>query len=166
VIPGLLHTRLLDSSGGGSVVAAPPYGNLSAADSGLGSRYGVSTLELIVKPDGSWIGDSSSAGDGSGNWYLPTTASIGVGHEVRFTPTRTAGTTAVITNDAATWASLSAERSILLKLSRYTVGVSEAAYNVLVEIRESGGAIVSSGTAKIFLSAAAEGDDPPDDGGP
>jgi hypothetical protein len=42
------------------------------------------------------------------------------------------------------------------------VGRSEANYNVKVDIRLPGGAVVSSGTMSVFLSAAAQGDTPPE----
>jgi hypothetical protein len=148
----------------GGVVSAPPYGSISSASDGVGTSFETSAVEFVVSPDGVWAGGEadSSVHQASGNWYLPATADVGADYEVRFTPTQTSGSSSVIVNDAGSWISLSAERKIKLTLSRHTVGVSESRYTVKVEIRNSGGDIVSSGSMNVFLHTAAHGDDTPE----
>jgi hypothetical protein len=149
VIPALLHGRLLGGGGGGGggIIASPSY--LSVSAQGTGGSVAHATATFTVDPDGTWASTANQntvTDERSGNWYLPTTAAAGDAHEVRITPTKAGGDSAVITNPAADWVPASVARTLQLKLSRYTAGSSFASYDVLVEFRPAGGgAVVSSG---------------------
>lgn len=158
----LLHGRRLGGDAASGVVASPAYGSLSSADDGFGSNFATASVAIHVLPDGTWLGDSDGGADKSGNWYLPATADIGADYLVRITPTLSGGSSAVITNDAGGAVSLATTRQIELTLSRHTVGVSEANYNVKIEILTPGGVVVSTGIMAVFLHAQAQGDDPPE----
>lgn len=151
MIPGLLHGRLLGGGGGGSGIVNPPD-----FDGGEYIDYQVqptgpvtASVSFNINADGTWSAYAGAAG----NWFAPTTGGVGSGYEVRITPTATFGSGTVV-NDASGWISLSAARTITISKTRTTSGSSTCRYDVLVEVRVSGGgAAVLSGTFQVETTA-------------
>lgn len=151
MIPGLLHGRLLGAAQPAGVVAAPAYLPLNAYKAGFGSGSASAAATFTINPNGTWASSGTSYANESGNWYLPTTADAGSAYEVRFTLTLLSGSGAVITNQASDWAALSSARQLQAVLNRYTNGTSSVRYSVKVEIRLTGGVIVSTGTFQLGI---------------
>lgn len=156
MIPGLLHGRVLGGGAPpGGIVASPAYQNLLSTDAGTTSAS--ATSKITFQNDGVWetLGDNrfGQFPGSSGPWYLPNTAGIGSGYEIRMTPTLASGSGGVITNGAPTWTPLATAKSLSLLVQRFTNGESYAAYNVLIEIRPIGGSIQSSGTIRLSARA-------------
>src|SRR5690606_5304723 len=63
------------------------------------------------------------------------------------------GVTGVIANAAADWVSLASAREFSDTVQRYVSGITTSGYSIKVEIRLAGGAIVSTGTFPLTVSA-------------
>lgn len=149
---GLVHGRLLTAPPPGGIIAAPVYQTLAGSASGPTSATAAAAFTL--NPNGTWGGTATGMVDKSGNWYSPTTVGAGAAYEVRFTPVLAPGSSAaVINNQAAGWVAASAARSITATTQRFTSGNTESSYTVTVEIRLTGGAIVSTGTFTLYTQA-------------
>ena len=152
MIPGLLHGRRLSAPPAGGVIAAPAYQDLLAYDNGSSSA--AATARFNVNPDGTWTSSGNSYPDKSGSWYSPITADAGDDYEVRITLTKTGGVTGIVTNEASGWVALSQARTATVKSQRFTGGSTIAYYTAKVEIRPAGGgAVVSTGTFPITVTA-------------
>lgn len=151
MIPGLLHGRSLVAGPAGGVIGAPAYQKLLAYQTG--TSQAAATAIFKVKPDGVWVGDGTGYATQSGSWYNPATVGAGNAYEVRITPTNTGGVLGVVTNDAAGWVALSAERQLQVAVQRFTDGSTIAYYRVTVEIRLTGGAIVSTNAFDLTATA-------------
>lgn len=157
MIPGLLHGRLL---GGGpppsGVVNPPDWSGATYSDSDY-VVSGTATAQVVftVKSDGTWVVNRGGVLT-SGNWYVPGAGGIGAGYEVRFTVTGSTGVGSV-TNGAAAFASLAADKAISLTASRSTLGSSNGSRTVLVEIRPTAGAVASSGPFIMEVEAETGG---------
>lgn len=151
---GLLHQRLLNTG-----VADPPtYNGASATHSrtGFGAGPIEAGIRAIFRPDGTWATETILSNPRlSGNWYQPTTDAIGAGYEVKFTVTQTlgSGTGVTITNPAAAFTSLAALKTLTIKVEQTTTGGRLDTFDVLVEIRLAGGAVVATGTIPVELVA-------------
>lgn len=151
MIPALLHNRLLVAGGAGGVIAAPAYQTVLAYATGTSSA--AATAGFSVNPDGTWTADGTAYVPQSGSWYAPTTPAVGVGFEVRITPTNTSGSAGALTNEAVGWAALNAPRRVQVVAQRFTEGSTVSGYSMLVEVRPTGGAVVSSGVFSLKATA-------------
>ncbi len=150
MIPFLLHARL---SGAGGDVADPPGWNgvTFSSTSYVLSGTATALASFRIKSDGTWD-TFSDAGAVGGNWFGSPGVGVGSGYEVRYTITSTFGSGTVV-NEASTWTSLSADRTFSIQASRSTNGTTLASRTVTVEIRPTGGAVVSTSTFTVSASA-------------
>lgn len=156
MIPGLLHGRLL---GGGpppsGLVNPPDWSGALYADSDYQvSGTATAQVTFTIKSDGTWT--VAGGASFSGNWYVPGSVGVGAGYEVRFTVTGSTGVGSV-TNGAAAFASLAADKAISLTASRSTLGSSNGSRTVLVEIRPTAGAVAASGSFTMEVEAETGG---------
>jgi len=151
MIPGLLSGRLLGGGIGGGVIAAPGYQQLLAYAAGTSSA--TADAQFVIWSDGTWSSSGEGYGNKSGLWYNPLTVGAGSAYEVRITLANTGGVAGIIDNQAAIWVPLSSPRALNLSVNRFTTGTTTSSYSVTVEIRLTGGAIVSTGTFQLSATA-------------
>ncbi|MFC3716791.1 hypothetical protein ACFONC_11580 [Luteimonas soli] len=151
MIPGLLHRRLLMDAPAGGIIASPVYQTLLGFASASGSSE--ATVLFNVNPDGTWTGSGTGYPTSSGAWFSPIGSGAGDAYEVRITPTRSSASAGVVANTATGWVALSSARQLSVKSQRFTTGLSTVEYSVVVEIRITGGAIVSTGVFDIRCTA-------------
>lgn len=151
MIPGLLHNRLLTSPPAGGIIASPAYLPLNSFSSGTTSASGTATFQ--INPNGTWNTTGTNYTAESGTWFDPITVGAGNAYEVRITPIFVSGNTSTITNAASNWVALSAARQIQLTTQRFNDGTTVSTYDIKVEIRLTGGAIVSTGTFRFTGTA-------------
>lgn len=159
MIPGLLHGRILGAPPAGGIIAVPAYRLTQAIQSAAPSAAATATFQ--INPDGTWTANGTGFGPLSGTWYSPVTGGIGSGFEVRITPTLSSGVAGVVTNQASGWVALSSARLLSLFVQRFTEGTTASNYNVLVEIRPTGGAVASAASFVMTSTATV----PPAGGG-
>ena len=151
MIHGLLHGRLLGGAPGGGVIASPAYQAQLAFATGTSSSS--ATASFTIHPNGTWTSGGTGYGDKSGTWFSPVTAGAGDAYEVRITPTLASGVTGVLVNEATDWVPLSSAREFADTVQRFTTGITTSGYSVQVEIRLTGGAVVSTGSFTLTASA-------------
>lgn len=151
MIIGLLHGRLLGAPPGGGIIATPGYLGVQAYR--LGATSASATASFSMNPDGTWSSTGSGYSADSGLWFDPATGGAGAAYEVRITPVLVSGPAAVLTNPASGWVALSSVRPLQAVLQRFTNGTSTSVYNIAVDIRLTGGAIVSTGTFPLTCTA-------------
>lgn len=151
MIPGLLHGRLLNGAPAGGVIAAPTYQSLLAFATHTSSSAATATFS--INPNGVWTSVGTGYPNKSGIWFDPETFDAGSGYEGRITPTNTSGVAGVMINEAAGWVALSLARKLQVGVQRFTTGITTSGHSVLVEIRPTGGVVVSSGTFPLTSSA-------------
>jgi hypothetical protein len=157
MIPALLHQRLLVASAGSGIVNPPDWsGDIYGAFKVVSGAASTASVQFTIRADGTWAAVNQDGGaitDGAGSWRLPNGVGAGTGYEARFTPT-SAGGTGDITNGAATFQALSADRAITIAKTQSVSGSSSIAYDVFVEIRKADTqVVVASGKFRVNITA-------------
>jgi len=113
---------------------------------------GSSSSQVDLLNDGTWTGsgtpDDSSTGPASGNWYTPTTASIGNSYWVRFTRTGYTPTGTGFASSSTGWLALSTTRGILSSAPNSGDTVS-ATFTIEIASDSGGVTIVSTSTVSL-----------------
>lgn len=151
MISGLLHGRILGSPPSAGLAANPAYVNILGYHVSESSASANSKFKILT--NGTWLARGDSYPDQSGNYYLPATVGIGSSYEVKITATLTSGPAGTVVNPAASFVAISSDREITFNLQRFTLGLSVSTYNVLVEIRPTGGSVESSHGFTVRTSA-------------
>lgn len=156
-VAGADINTLFQSSGGGGgtgIVAAPGY---------AGAHYSTALFEGGTDPvlasaffelfdNGTWeLRDQASTVLGSGNWYLPTTGSIGAGYQAKATVTALNGGSSV--NGLSSFAVIDAGTVELKATWVGADGDVTKRFDVLIEIKPTGGSVESSGTFRVGVTA-------------
>jgi hypothetical protein len=121
------------------------------AGSAVGALFiGVGTASAEVKYNNNGTKERRINGGsyvGNGNWYSPTTASIGDTHWVRFTKVSESGAT--ISGTFGSWLQLNSSRSLSISTSS-----GEASGVIIIELStdSSGTPIVATGTITLFAT--------------
>lgn len=154
MMPGALHGR----RAAGGIVTPPGYaGALWKSEQIAASGPVTSTLTAIWRSTGVWEVEGVYV-PASGNWFTPTTVGAGAAYELRITATQTGGngTGLTVANPAASWVSLSADRTLQITSSKPGgIGSNIKQFTMTVEIRRQVDGVVVS-TATVFAEVNAE----------
>jgi hypothetical protein len=129
---------------------SPDTYNVSSGASALFLGAGTASAEVRYNNDGTK--DRRVNGGsyiGNGNWYNPTTASIGDTHWIRFTKVSEAGAT--ISGTFGSWLQLNSARSLSISTSS-----GEATGVITAEIATDSGGVTIVGTGTVTLYAVQE----------
>lgn len=138
------HTH--NGSGSSVVVSLPANTNLTANASPTGTVRAIATL--VFNTDGTITRVGNTVVN---RWASPTTPGIGSDYEIRFSNfTVVEGTPENITTSMNSWQLLSTDRGCTVR------GPNDEGYDVsratlFVEIRQAGGAVVTSSTINILV---------------
>lgn len=132
-------------------VTNSPGSSFSIADNIFYDGGTAPSANLSFRTDGTWLalGIYSGASQ-SGNWYSPTTTSIGNSYWIRFTRTAVSGSGTTTTNTG--WLQLSSNRTIQATRTTPSPGSVSATYTIDIATDSAGSNIVKTFTS-VNLSA-------------